>query len=481
MKTMHKLLAMVLALTLVLAMATTAFAEEEGGTLKIEGAATSENTYKIYKVCDVEIVEPGEAATYKYKLADGWGGFVDIAEFDDYFTANEIDGKIYLNWKNANASAVDGAAVAQLAKKFVDANPQIASVGEATVNGTAVSLDDNGYYLLVPEDGTTCGVVVVANETKVIQEKSTAAGLPTVTKKVLEDSTNTYGERNTADIGEKITFQTTITAGGNDSNFILHDKMDEHLMWLGGGNVTRDGNPLERGENANDGKAYWVEEYPDDGCTFHVIFNESLTNSLHQGATLVVNYFAVLKKDAACEHDHENETWLTYTAQNVPSNKDTTFTNTYKAIIKKVDQDHQPLAGATFVLKDNVNKYYSWGTVDLGDGKTTEGVNWVSELSQATAKTTGADGVIEFVGLDAENFTLVETVVPGGYTGAGEVSVSTKTGSTNGAVTVEVQNTLGNALPETGGMGTTMFYVVGGLLAAAAVVLMLTKKRVSAK
>lgn len=496
MKAMHKLLAMVLALTLVLAMATTAFAEgEEGGTLEITGAESSTVTYDVYKVCDVEVVAPGEEATYKYSLANGWEGFVSIDEFDDYFTKNVTDGKIYLNWNSNNASATDGAAVAQLAKKYAEKNhlsPIDFAGNPLTVNGNPVHLDDNGYYLLVPSDGTTCGVIVVANEEVKITEKSTAPGLPTVNKTVQEDSTNTYGSSNDVDIGQKITFQTTITAGGSNSNFILHDRMDnEHMEWLGGGNITRDGNLLTPGVDAkNPGDYYVVKDIEscNEGCTFHVVFNESVTSRLHEGATLVVNYFAVLKPDAPCGVNHTNETWLTYTAENASTNRVTTTTNTYKVRVLKVDQDKQPLPGATFVLKDNVDKYYSWGTIDLGNGKSTEGVIWVSEIDEALhvpAEQTTLDGktvyMAEFKGVDAENFTVVETVVPGGYTGAGEVSVSTKDNPEGGIATVTIKNVLGNALPETGGMGTTMFYVVGGLMAAAAVVLLITKKRVSAK
>jgi len=399
---------------------------------------------------------------------------------DAYFTVNGD----YLNWKSTSASAADGAAVAQLAKAYLDTKSGIDPVGNAAVNGTAVTITDDGYYLLVPDDGTTCGVIVIAEgEVKTVKEKSSAAGLPSVNKKVLEDSTNTYGEENTVDIGERITFQTTITAGGHDSNYILHDQMCQHMLWLGGGNVTRDGNPLERGTSEADPKDYYVVSNPTDGCTFHVIFSESITSSLHQNATLVVNYFAVLTDAAKPSEAHINKTWLTHTAQNAPTNIDDTETYTYEVLVKKVDQDGDPLPGAEFVLKDNVNKYYKWGKITHGEGenvKESTGVTWVSNIDEATPYTTGNDGIITFTGVDAENFTLVETKVPGGYTGAGEVSVTTKTGTKDGVATIEIENVLGNALPETGGMGTTLFYLVGGLMVVAAVVLLVTKKRMRA-
>ena len=108
-------------------------------------------------------------------------------------------------------------------------------------------------------------------------------------------------------------------------------------------------------------------------------------------------------------------------------------------------------------MKDNVGLYYS---------KDTNGnIAWTS-LDNATKLTTDENGIIIFDGVDAENFTLEEIVVPNGYTGATDISVSTKAGvNGNGKnITVDVTNSLGDALPETGGIGTTVFYILGGVL-----------------
>ena len=217
-----------------------------------------------------------------------------------------------------------------------------------------------------------------------------------------------------------------------------------------------------------------------DGCTFHVEFSESVTSTLHEGAILLVNYYAVLEPGSATNTPHINKTWLTHTAEDVKTNEDSTETYTYKVTVIKEDTDGNLLADAGFVLKDVTDRYYKYGSITITQGSSTvntQGVTWVSEINDATMFTTDATGVIEFTGVDAENFTVVEHVVPGGYTGAGVVSASTKSGDT----TVTVTNTLGEALPETGGMGTTLFYVGGGLLMVAAIVLLLKKRRENAE
>ena len=110
--------------------------------------------------------------------------------------------------------------------------------------------------------------------------------------------------------------------------------------------------------------------------------------------------------------------------------------------------------------------YYQWDAVN-------KKINWVSK-EDATRYTTGEDGVVKFIGVDAENFYLEEIVVPDGYTGTTDVAVSTK-GNANASVTVV--NTLGQALPETGGIGTTVFYVAGIVLVLGALAALVIFKR----
>ncbi len=109
-----------------------------------------------------------------------------------------------------------------------------------------------------------------------------------------------------------------------------------------------------------------------------------------------------------------------------------------------------------------------------------------------------ADGTLNFEGLGAGTYTITETVVPAGYTKAQDVTVvitfdnETKkfTATVNGEAAtadattnlfpVDVINVAGNTLPETGGIGTTIFYVVGAMLVLGAGVVLITRRRMDA-
>jgi fimbrial isopeptide formation D2 family protein/LPXTG-motif cell wall-anchored protein len=116
-------------------------------------------------------------------------------------------------------------------------------------------------------------------------------------------------------------------------------------------------------------------------------------------------------------------------------------------------------------------------------------------------KTVDESGRITFTGLSAGKYTLSETKTPAGYntmedvdltisyvsngntwgvnknTNSGLVHVDAPTSSAPNVINMTVENTKGSTLPETGGMGTTVFYVVGAMLVLVAAVLLVTRRR----
>ena len=151
----------------------------------------------------------------------------------------------------------------------------------------------------------------------------------------------------------------------------------------------------------------------------------------------------------------------------------------------------------THILKKKNAELYD-STTTMYKKTTTETVEETTEhVSQALA--VNPDGTLNFKGLGAGTYTIKETVVPAGYTKAQDVTVvitfdnTTKkfTATVNGTATtadattnlfpVDVVNVAGNVLPTTGGIGTTIFYVVGAILVLGAGILLVTRRRMSVK
>lgn len=115
-------------------------------------------------------------------------------------------------------------------------------------------------------------------------------------------------------------------------------------------------------------------------------------------------------------------------------------------------------------------------------------VTWVDSISDADVHTSDADGnVAAFKGLADGTYSLVESVVPAGYNAIGDTSVTINAASAEGALAdktnlvknVDIVNQAGSVLPSTGGMGTTLFYLLGAVLVIGAGVVLVTRRRLS--
>ena len=135
------------------------------------------------------------------------------------------------------------------------------------------------------------------------------------------------------------------------------------------------------------------------------------------------------------------------------------------------DNTGNKLAGAKFALTNGEGKYYSIAN---------NVVSWVEDVTSATIVTTDENGFADFQGLADGTYNLIETEAPDGYnklTGSVEIVVSAADDAHVVSYIGDVQNNIGAELPSTGGMGTTIFTVVGGALMVGAAVLFITKKR----
>ena len=486
---MKRVVSTLLVLVLVLALAGTAAAAGEG-SITIDNAVKGK-TYTIYRIFDLDSHSEDYQAL-NYKVSAKWAAF--FAEGAESLNYVDIDELGYVTWKE-NASAADFAAKAiAFAKAQNIVNDGQKTAGSSTVAFTGLDL---GYYLVQSDLGALCSLDTTMPSVT-IKEKNSE---PTVEKKVKEDSTGAFGETNDADIGQTVDFETTITVvDGQPKGYVLHDTMSAGLTFNGTVEVKIGDRPLTA-----DTDYTLVTEGLTDGCTFEVRFiddkdengNATGSHALKPNDVVTVTYSATVNANAVVgDKGNPNATKLNYTegsttTKETPESK--TYTYVWKFDVLKYtmkDSTETPLAGAKFVLYKTVDGKNDY--VKVTDGKVT---GWTETKAEGTVFETPDDGSFTISGLDADTYYLEEVEAPAGYNklaapvkvtitatidATTNVGTATVTYGENSTGTVKIENKTGVELPSTGGVGTTIFYVIGGLLMAVAVVLLVTKKKMSA-
>ena len=487
-KAMKKLIAALLAVAMVCAMAIPAFAAPAtNGSITVQNTVDGK-TYNIYKILNLETNGTGNDASsytaFKYKATTEWESFVGSS----IYLKSDKDG--YVTWKDTAENAADIEAFSKAAMKFAkDLTPVATKVADSsgTVTFTGLEL---GYYLITSNVDTSSKALCMLNTTKpsaTVQEKN---GAPTVTKEV-EYASGSWGQGNDGNVGDTVNFQTTIyVTDGNPTNYVLHDKMSNGLTFKTDSIVvTKNGNPFTD----------YTKEPPTDGCTFEIKFNK---DSLQPNDKVVVTYSATINSNAVVgTAGNENETWLKY-GDNGETTHGHTKTYTWKFNILKYFTDSndakQYLANVEFVLyrKDNAANKTEYAQFDSNNKLT----GWTATESEAGKLKTNATSNVVVEGLDAGTYFLKETATPVGFNGLTsdvEVQITSSCNILRGATyavqykmadeedftdtddekVVPIENKRGTTLPGTGGIGTTIFYVIGGGLMAAAAILLITKKR----
>lgn len=489
------MLALLAAFALVLAMAVPAWAASTAATgdnagsssITIDGAV-NEKTYTPYRIFDVAS-KTDDGMVYNVTTAwkpffEGNGAGTEYVEIDSLGQVKKLKKEGFAN-DSENAKAF--AAVA-LAWAKTQSNIAVASVTAGNNEAKFTGLKE-GYYLVDTTTGSLCSVGNVTGSTAVtIKEKN---GVPSVDKQVQEDSDSSWGDKNDAEIGQEVNFKTTINVtAGNTTNYVLHDKMTGLTYKADSIQITKANGTVA----LTQGTDYTIET-PKDGCSFEIKFVNN--GKLNAGDVVVVTYTATVNADAVVAGTgNTNETWLDY-GNNGHTTHDTTRTYVWEFKIYKYtkgagENETVALPHAEFVLYKKSGETKSYLTAS-GNKLT----GWTTEENSATKFTSDNNGNISISGLDAGEYYLKETKAPDGYNKltddikvvlTKEYNESTNVGTAFFAYSnvtkedkVEVENNAGTTLPSTGGMGTTVFYVVGGGLMAVAVVLLVTKKRMENK
>ena len=527
-KAIKKLLAALLAVAMVCAMAIPAFAYD-----------TKEDLNKKHGYIAFQIFK-GVISKDNQTLSDvDWGK--NIPHPEDFLPKLKADPTIGNEFNSANNvqdvlaviskwhdSDNDSIAFARFVCNYIYTDPLADSESTIVGGNGAIKIPEPGYYLIVDNTYFNLGDFYVAynsfflvNDTHqgeynvIINHKVVK---PTVEKKVYDnqDGTSEAGFYSSADhaINEEFKFQLTATLPASENNGraydyyneyavlfndtlskgITYDRLDSVVIESNGipYDITNDSSKYEVDDSRLESDHYFVVGIPDV---------KTCVPDLNKGATITVTYTAHLNENAAVNGSTDNKNKVQLQYSNNPSNsaywgftpESAVCVYTYQLNNTKYRDDDIPgneLEGAGFRLysdkachdEDEIKlKMNDDGTYSRDFSTEGKGVEMLSNK----------DGQFNVKGLDAGTYYLRETKTPDGYSACPDTTIVISATHDEHNVNLSGESNLNNkiinikaggiTLPSTGGIGTTLFYVVGGGLMVAAIVLLVTKKRMENK
>ena len=481
MKHMKKLVSVLLTLVMALALTVPAFA------VNVDNKTT--HTYDAYQIFAATSQNEDGGALGNIT----WGSGIN---HETFLSALQADARCVVGGTNIFTGCTSAMAVAEALSKNTSVAAAFADIAVEHLTTTKTSVGSSGsvdlalgYWLLV--DTTTPGtgdaknaalLQVINKGNLTIQKKY---DVPTVEKTVSDNDVN---------IGDKVTFTLTATMpsrldGYETYKVVFHDTLSDGLAYADNLKVTVAG--------VDKTSDFAVNQ---SGNTLTVSCSNVLTLGATVSSKIVVTYDAVLDDDAVIgTGGNPNKVYLEYSNDpnwkadsttpeptgNTPEEKAEVFT--WKIPAAKVDGSNKPLAGAQFELykSDNSTKVEVVGAAGVYTVCTKNDSS--DAHKHVTTLDTAADGKLTVSGLEQGTYYLKETLAPAGYNlltemvkvTIGENGVITVGDSAEAKTEVSVINQAGTVLPETGGIGTTIFYVLGTILVLGAGVLLVSKKRMS--
>jgi fimbrial isopeptide formation D2 family protein/LPXTG-motif cell wall-anchored protein len=551
MKQIKKMMALVLAMVMTLAMGITVFADpaqepEEPAAATYSITVTNDNTamsiigktYTAYKLFDVTY----DGTNYAYSIKTDnpfYSGAAKAAVLDTYFDFTDTSDATVktVTVKTAKQDATTKTLSADDVRKLADAlQPYATGTGAGSAQATAetvtINLDEAGYYIVTGtvkptdpanSDKEVVSAVILDNADPTAEVKPKAS-VPTLNKKITKvdnattDLLDDKGKAAVAKVGSVVSYELDSVVpdltGYSDYTFTFEDKL------TGGLDYVKDSFALTiKGATENIAPTFAADK---KSFTLTIPYDTLSKAAYTKGDAIVLTYNCTVN-DSALTYDFENNTAdLVYskspydtTTNKTPEKK--TYVIDLNLDVDKIDGSNSSkhLDGAEFKLyrtaADGTTKeYYIWDT-------TNNKVTWGTEAN-ADVFTTGTTGKLsqQVRGLDKGNYFLVETKAPKGYNlmkdpvavvinveedangekvtysatygeedatmtnGEVNLTAATQSSGKQPVATGAIENNSGAELPSTGGIGTTIFYVIGAILVLGAGILLVTRRRMNA-
>lgn len=458
MKLARKLVTLAIVLAMVMAfMVPTAMA----ASINVENVVNGE-TYTAYKILNYTANADKTAYSY-YLTADQYTDIGNVLEAASLAFTPSADGtQYYVN----NAKTVDVSAVAAyLAEHAAELGEALGKYTATGANGEATFTNlDIGYYFVTSTTGSLCAL---HSETDIANavEKNT---VPSVEKMQSVAVDGTYSKESVElNMGDTVYYQIEVTNGkGTNKDIRLTDTLSAGLT-LNLDSITAEVN----------GTAVDADNYDVNVTTqgFTLKLKDTYVATLDEGAKVIIKYSAVVNEKAAIDDVDANSNTVKIEYSKQSSTTLPIYVATYDFLVKKTDGTNF-LDGAEFKLYTAATGGTQIKLSKDADENATGYYVDVNGSADTTIDINSAAGV-NVRGLKPGTYYLEEVVVPAGYNKlAARVAVTITSGAT-AAATITVENQAGAVLPSTGGIGTTIFYVLGGVLFLGALVILFTNKR----
>jgi fimbrial isopeptide formation D2 family protein/LPXTG-motif cell wall-anchored protein len=492
MKHLRRLMAIMVSIIMSMGMMSVSAFAENNGIIEVKNTHNGQ-VYELYQLFDATTVDGrvNDGNGISYKLMSG------KSDFKVTVNGNELDGSTWFKIDNGgNVVIKDNTAQAAITDDNADFAAWAKAYGVKNTTSITASTDSaeviwtglaEGYYFIT----TTTGSLVSIDSIKPNAEVNDKNPGTSVSKVITgANSIDEEGEKALAQVGTTVSYESRIPISRGAYNYTFTDTMTKGLtldassvkvyVVNSGAKVADETSDV----NSACGTVTADNQTNENIADITVVFDDAWLKTNWE-KDIVIQYSATVNKDAViADASNPNTAKITYGNKDNPlTNEDTADVYSAKITVKKVDGENKALEGAGFKLKNSDNKWYvitdgivSWADTEAGG----------TEILPVKGTGTQTDAVASFTGLADGTYTLVETTVPGGYNKAPDKTVTIDPAKENNwttELTVEstVTNNQGTELPSTGGIGTTIFYIVGGVMVAGAVVFLLTKRRVADK